>query len=166
VWDIPVVSLPIPAWLPDLTEAVAGQRFNENKLLEPLPVMAFFDAKKIVTKDSGANTCGHWAKWLLADRTVRTISPLSNVTVPEYVQRRIEENSLASLVEAVRIDPTNGMALAKLAQKTAEQETKDNPRRSGEADFLSRWAVERSPDDPEVKRIRAELSGHKVKNQP
>ena len=32
-----------------------------------------------------------------------------------------------------------------------------NPRRAGEADFLSRYALKLSPDDPTVKQIRAEF---------
>ena len=33
-----------------------------------------------------------------------------------------------------------------------------NPRRAGEADFFSRYALKLSPDDPTVKQIRAEFN--------
>ncbi len=37
LWNIPVASNPIPSWLPDLAETVAGQRLNEERILEPVP---------------------------------------------------------------------------------------------------------------------------------
>ena len=33
VWDMPAASLPIPDWLPELAEAIAGRRFNPMGLL-------------------------------------------------------------------------------------------------------------------------------------
>ena len=75
--------------------------------------------------------------------------------------RRIEENTLESLQEAVQLSPTNGLAFAQLARKVLEQV--DNPRRVGEAVFYSRRAVELSPNDAEVLRIRDEIKA-KTKN--
>ena len=77
--------------------------------------------------------------------------------MPEYIRRRIQENTLESLQEASRLSPTNGLALARLARKVLEQDAKDNPRRVGEADFFSRRAVALSPNDAEVLRIRDEI---------
>ena len=75
--------------------------------------------------------------------------------MPEYVRRLIEENTLASLQEAVRLSPPNALAFARLARRVLEQG--DNPRRVGEADFYSRRAVQLSPKDAEVLRIRDEI---------
>ena len=77
--------------------------------------------------------------------------------MPEYVQRRIQENTLESLQEAVRLSPTNGLAFARLARRVLEQDSKDNPRRVGEADFSSRRAVELSAKDAEVLSIRDQI---------
>ena len=41
-----------------------------------------------------------------------------------------------------------------------------NPRRAGEADFFSRYALKLSPDDPEVKQIRAEFIKAEAAQQP
>ena len=76
----------------------------------------------------------------------------------EYLQRRIKEDTLTSLLEAVRLAPTNALASAHLARRLVNQDAKDNPRRVGEADFFSRRAVELAPDDLEVLRIRAEVT--------
>ena len=73
------------------------------------------------------------------------------------MRRRVEENTLESLQEATRLSPTNGLAFARLAVRVLEQDAKDNPRRVGEADFYSRYAVKLSPNDAEVLRIRGEI---------
>jgi hypothetical protein len=99
-----------------------------------------------------------WAKWFFADPSTRTISPDASITVPEYVQRRIQENTLASLQEAVHRSPNNALAYARLAKQVRAQNDKDNPRRAGEADFFSRYAIKLAPQDPEVAKIRAEIA--------
>jgi hypothetical protein len=78
--------------------------------------------------------------------------------LPEYIARRIEENTLESLSQAVRLSPANGLAMARLARQimvlsssSGRQAQKHN------ADFYSQRAIELSPDDPEVRRIRAEI---------
>jgi len=43
--------------------------------------------------------------------------------------------------------PTKSLAFARLAQKVLEQDSKENPRRLGEADFLSQYAVKLAPND-------------------
>src|ERR1700687_4825445 len=108
--------------------------------------------KRQVTESSASDVWTRWAEWFFADPATRTISPFSDVSVPEYVHLRIQENTLESLQEAVRLSPTNGLAFARLARRVLEQE--DNPRRVGDADFDSRRAVELSPNDAEVLRIR------------
>ena len=83
--------------------------------------------------------------------------------MPEYVQSRIQDNSLESLREAVLLSPTNGVAFAKLAARVLQQGNQENPdpgetlQHLGEADFYSRYAVKLAPNDPEVARIRAEI---------
>jgi hypothetical protein len=83
----------------------------------------------------------------------RTLSPSSPVTVPEYVERRIEESTVESLREAVQLSSTNAAAFARLAMAVAAQSPSENPRRTVESDWLSRRAVELSPDNPKVWRL-------------
>ena len=63
------------------------------------------------------------------------------------------------------MSPTNGLALARLAKQVLAQSDKDNPRRVGESDFLSRHAVKLAPQDVEVAKIRAEIE-ELTKNLP
>ena len=104
----------------------------------------------------GTDVYSRWVRWFFADPSTRTISPFSSVTIPEYIERRIQENTLESLKEAVHLSPTNGLAFARLAKQVLAQSDQDNPRRVGEADFFSRYALRWSPNDPEVTKIRAE----------
>jgi hypothetical protein len=90
-------------------------------------------------------------------RATRTISAFSKITVPEYVQHRIEENTLESLREAALLSPTNGVAFARLAQAVVAQEPHESLRWLGEADFYSRHAARLSPTDADVLRIRGEI---------
>ena len=106
--------------------------------------------------NAATNYDARWAKWFCSDRSTRTISPVSNISVPEFVQRRIRQNTIESLQEAVRLAPTNGLALARLARQLLAQSDKDNLRHLGEADLYSRHAVKWAPQDPEVAKIRSE----------
>jgi hypothetical protein len=44
-----------------------------------------------------------------------------------------------------------------LAKQVLAQNDRDNPRRAGEADFLSRYAVQLAPQDAAVVKIRADV---------
>jgi WD40 repeat protein len=165
VWDVPVLPMPVPSWLPDLAEAFPQRRINSKGIFESVPVEELLRMRELVQQRTAQDFYSRWAGWLFADRHQRTISPFSMVTVPEYVQRRIDENTLESLLEAVQLAPTNALAFARLAAKTLEQSDNDNPRRMGEADFYSRRAIEWSPNDAQVRRIRAEIA-EQIKNVP
>jgi len=159
IWEVmPVTELPVPAWLPGLAEAVGGQRINAEGFSESVPLAEVLKIKRQLAESSAGDLCTRVAKWFFAERTSRTISPFSLITHAEYVQRRIEENSLASLREAVRLSPTNALASARLAVRLLEQDPKENPRQVGEADFYSRRAVELAPVDAQVMRIRTEVA--------
>jgi hypothetical protein len=132
-------------------------------MVEAVSAPEFVRLKRNLAHGSAGDVLSQWARWFLDDRGTRTISPFSSTTVPEYTQRRIQENTLESLHEAVSLSPTNGLAYARLARQVLAQSDKDNPRRVGEADFFSRRAVELSPDDPEVQQIRSEIE-RQVKN--
>jgi WD40 repeat protein len=158
VWEMSFGSAPVPPWLPELAESVGGRRLTGASVLEFVAAEEFLKLTDQLRTAPATNYYARWAKWFLADRTTRTISPLSSITVPDYIQRRIEENTLESLNEAVRLAPINGLAFARLAKQVLAQSDKDNPRRVGEADFFSRYALKWSPNDPEVKKIRAEIA--------
>ncbi len=159
IWEVTTVAdPPVPRWLPDLAEAVGGQRFNAEGLSESVPLAEVLKIKRALGESSAEDVCTRLAKWFFADRATRTISPFSSVTMPEYVQRRIEENTLASLQEAARLSPTNALALARLARWLVNQDPQANPRQMGEAAFYVRRAVELAPNALDILRIRDEVA--------
>jgi WD40 repeat protein len=157
VWRMPFGAGPAPSWLPRLAVSIAGKRLAGTRIFEPVGPEEFLKLQKQLTHNAGTNDYAEWAKWFCADRSTRTISPLSRISVPEYVQRRIGEETLESLREAVSLSPANGLAFARLARQVLTQNEQANPCRTGEADFFSRRAAELSPNDPEVQHVRAEI---------
>ena len=157
VWDVPSVTPPAPDWLAGLAEGAVGKRLNERGLLEAVPADALNAVKARVSAAATKDPLSAWARWFLDDPGTRTISPYSSVTVPEYVRRRVAENTLESLLAVTRLNPTNGLAYARLAQAVLAEDPVKNPRRVGEADFFSRHALQWSPNDPEVNRLREEI---------
>ena len=102
-------------------------------------------------------------KWSVSDRTQRTISPFSKLTVPEWIENRIKEGTLESLRTAIQMDPANarliahfGMALANLA--VAKKTDPDDARRArAEADYQTHRAVKLASENDEVKKLRTEV---------
>jgi serine/threonine protein kinase len=84
---------------------------------------------------------------------------------PEYVKRRIEENTLESVREAAQLAPTNSLAFARLARLVLAQSEEQYRNRVAEADSFSRYAVELAPQDAEVAKIRTEIEAQ-VKKLP
>jgi WD40 repeat protein len=157
LWEIPMVTLPVPRWLPELAEAIAGHRLNEQRIAEPVPVSELFRLKRQLSEVPTTNGWSRWVNWILADRSTRTLSPASAITMPEYIQRLVQADTLESLREAARLAPTNGLALVRLARRILAQEAAANPRALETVDYYCRRAVEFAPDDQEVRRTEAEI---------
>jgi WD40 repeat protein/tetratricopeptide (TPR) repeat protein len=115
VWEVPFHPDAAPAWLPDLAEAVGGQRIDAQNLAERVPLEELLQLRARLTSLSSSNSHAEWAKWFFARSAARTISPSSPITVLDYVEQRLRDHSLSSLRLAVRLSPTNGLAMARLA---------------------------------------------------
>ena len=155
IWDVPTVPLPVPDWLPDLAEAVAGQRIDDQDISLVTPIDELFKLRQRLGHVQETDYYHTWVKWFFAEGATRTISPWSAFTFGEYVQRQVEQNSLGSLREAVLVSPGNALALARLAVKVLAQDALENPRQFDEADWYSRQATTLAPTEPEVWRARA-----------
>jgi WD40 repeat protein/tRNA A-37 threonylcarbamoyl transferase component Bud32 len=158
IWEVPVAPLPIPAWLPDLAEALAHQRLNSQGISEGVSPMEILKVKRQVLASAAADSYSLWGKWFFADRATRAISPSSTVSVPEYVQRLVQENTPESLREALQLSPTNALAFARLALSTLNKQEKPDPSQLNEADFLSQRALQLSPNNAEALDVRAEVA--------
>jgi len=141
-----------------------GQAEN-LKLLTPEQVRASREkiAAKFLERFSKLTSLQRFMKWSVSDRRSRTISPLSQVTISEWMENRIKEDTAESLRAAMQIDPANARVTAHLGRRLADQALKqdsdpDEVRRDrGEADFLTRRAVKLAPDSDEVKKLRDEV---------
>ena len=157
MWEMNVGPIPVPTWLPELAVTALGETLDSSSIPAANPAATFLKLKQQLRLTPTTNFYNRWAQWFIADRETRTISPFSKLTVPEYVQGRIQENSLESLREAVLLSPNNGVAFARLAQAVVAKKPKESPNWLKEADFYSRYATKLSPTNAEVLRIRGEL---------
>jgi eukaryotic-like serine/threonine-protein kinase len=136
--------------LADLAEAVIGQRLGDSGSLEPTPPNLLVDVRQQLSRQPPTNALTRWLAWFLADRSTRTISPNSPVTIPEYVARCLEERSLAAASEAVLLAPNHAPALAHLAEMLLASPGSNAPDVTAEAEYLIRRAESLAPDNPDV----------------
>jgi len=147
-----------------VTLETAGQAEN-LKLLTPEQIRESWEkiAAKFLEPTSKLTPLQRFMKWSVSDRRSRTISPFSQLTVPEWLENRIKEGTVEGLRAAMQVDPANarltahlGRCLAGLALKQGSDP--DEARRArGETDFLTSRAVKLAPDSDEVKKLRDEV---------
>ena len=160
IWEVPPLPLPVPEWVLNLTEAAADRRLDEQGFFHRVDIAELHALKQQVSESAAVDVWTRWAKWIFADPASRTISPFSPLTVPEYARRRIQENTLESLREAVRLSPDDGLALARLGWAILAQPAADNPRQAGEAAWHSLRAVQCAPLEAEVWELRGDILEH------
>ena len=105
--------------MPRLAEAVAGQHLNERGVVEPLseePGRVLEEIREQLSRAPDGDDWTIWGRWFLANRSTRTISPFSKVTVPEYIEKRIKEKTPESLDEAERLAVGNAELLKRIEQ--------------------------------------------------
>jgi WD40 repeat protein len=117
IWDISPTGKAAPDWLLRLADAVAEQHLNDRGVFEPLsedPIDVLKQIKDQLGHERADDDWAIWGRWFLADRSTRTISPFSTVTVPEYIENRIKENTSASLDEAEQFAVGNAQLLDRI----------------------------------------------------
>jgi WD40 repeat protein len=97
IWEVTQAPLPVPDWLAPLAEAVAGLRINEQEVSEVLSVDVLYRLRQTLTANTALDHYARWARWFFADSATRTTSLSSDVTVPEYVKRRSDEDTYESV---------------------------------------------------------------------
>ncbi|SPE61404.1 putative WD40 repeat-containing protein [Verrucomicrobia bacterium] len=119
VWDVGLAPSRCPDWLLQLAEALGGNRLNARGLLEATTL----DRAKTIgqiretLKDQPDDGDGvMWGRWLLADCWTRTISPFSSLTVPQYIENRINENTPESLEEAEQLAGGNAELFRRVSE--------------------------------------------------
>jgi len=98
---------------------------NKQGVLEETRLSRAEALKQIREKlshESGDDDWVVWGRWFLADPSARTISPFSKITVPQYIENRIKENTAESLAEAERLAYGNVELLERISKARARLE--------------------------------------------
>src|SRR6266496_1562428 len=157
--------------LAELAEATGGATLEtvshaeHLKLLAPEHVIAAREkiAAKFARIPLELTPLQRVMKWSVSNRRSRTISPFSQVTVPEWLENRVKEGTVEGLRAALEVDPANARVTAYLGRRLADHAFEqggdpDEARRArGEADFLTSRAQKLAPDNDEVKKLRDEV---------
>jgi hypothetical protein len=117
-WSLPPVPSAAEPWLIELAEAMAGKSLDEQKVPTPVPIKKLMEIKAGLEQRPASNACTRWAKWILADRGTRAMSPGSSTTLDQYVSHLIEEDTLEGVEKAVSLAPANALAWAWLGIAT------------------------------------------------
>jgi hypothetical protein len=175
LWDTVIVTdkdtkedVLLLAELAEATSGVSLQTVDEAenpKLLAPEQMITSREkiAAKFFRPPSELTPLQQLLKWSVGDHRTRTISPFSQLTVPEWFENRIKEETVEGLRSALQVDPANARATAHLGRGLADLALKqgadvDEARRArGEADFLTSRAVKLAPNSEEVKKLREEV---------
>jgi hypothetical protein len=150
--------------LADLAEAtgcVALQTSGQGEImnvLTPEQVRATLEkiATRFVDPPLKLTPLQRFLKWSVSDRKSRTISPFSELTVAEWIEKRINKGALDDLQAAIQLDPANALLVAHFGRCLAEYQEGTDPaevqRKCAEADFQTRRALKLAPDNDEVKK--------------
>jgi WD40 repeat protein/Flp pilus assembly protein TadD len=157
LWEVLNPPLPAPEWLATLAESISGEQLSQRGLLEPSDPRDLGRLRAMLLESRSDDFYTRWAQWFFQDRSRRPISLHSSVTVVDYVQRRIEENRIGSLQDALRQSPTNALALARLGRAVLDDSPSPGLRLQGEALFLTERALELAPRLVEAWQRRAEV---------
>ena len=128
VWDVAPAPTRCPDWLLQLAEAISGKLLNKEGVLDPTRLNRVETLNQLRQKlaTQPDDDWVVWGRWLLADRTTRTISPFAKVTVPDYIERLIQEKTPRSLDEAEQL----ATGKPKILQRISEaRETLKQPKK-------------------------------------
>jgi WD domain, G-beta repeat len=187
LWDFPTINNSDSAedvlMLADLAEATGGivlQTSGQEKIQNALTSQQIQASRENIAARFSRpffelTPLQRLLKWSASDPRNRTISPLSELRIAEWVENRIQEGTLDALRAAIQVDTENarlialfGLALANLA--AAEETNPDVARRAvAEADYQTRRAMKLDPDNDEVRKLRDEVAKAQnidLKNHP
>lgn len=154
IWPLVQVNATPPSWLPELAEAVAGQRLPSELTTEGVPAESFLALKARFGNSPPEDEHADWLRWFLADRASRTVSPYSPRLVSEIMKDRqtiswprIPE-SLERSAQAICLAPTNGLGYAHKACALARIALTNPPAQLPAIAWLSERAIFLSPEHP------------------
>jgi len=174
LWDLPTVTdkdtveeIRLLADLAEATGGVALQTSAPTELLKELkPEQTGSIRARIAAAFPGLASkltpLQRLLKWAVADYWNRTISPLSETTVDQWIENQIEEGTLDGLRAAMQVDPANARLAAHYGRRLADYSLKNEGdpaeirRARDEADFQTHRGLQLAPDSAEVRALRVE----------
>jgi hypothetical protein len=102
-----------------LTEAISGQGLNKQGMLEMTTTNRFEVLEQIRKKLNSQldnDDWVRWGRWFLADPATRTISPSSEMTVRDYIDDQIKQQTATSLDEAKNLAVGNTNLLERISK--------------------------------------------------
>jgi WD40 repeat protein len=117
VWDQFPSPVPAPKWLPDLAEAIGGSRISDSGELKPVFPELLASLKAQLSAPTGTDYWSRVGRWYFSDPSSRSISPQSDVPLPDYVHHLIDSGTDDSLAEAQRAGAQNTDWLTEIAAK-------------------------------------------------
>ena len=100
VWDFAPRPSKTHVWLPVLVEVICRGTLTESgsfKGAEKTPADMINQIRQELSTDPVQDDWVQWTRWFLADPAERTISPFSQITVSNYIEQKINENTDTSL---------------------------------------------------------------------
>lgn len=156
LWDLPLPQQALPTQFLDLAEAVGGFRFNAASVPEQVPGVSTAALREAVLAQTGSGSVSAWIRWFVAAAHERKLSPETEVTLDQFTDRLVDENTPGSLREALHRRPSDPEIMARLGSKLA---TRRNPS-TGEKLF-GKYLVDRAalsmPSSDLVRFARAEV---------
>lgn len=115
IWEVVRAEAPAPAWLPDLAEAIAGERVGTQGSLEGVSASSYSELKRKLRELPDRETYAQWAKWFCADRASRPVAPSPSPNRNEFVAQLAAKfrakpdlpSAQENLREALQLDPLN-----------------------------------------------------------
>jgi len=118
VWDIAPPPSSCPDWLSKLAESIGGERLNNNGVFEEIAMndrsRVLAEIRDTLSHSDGADDWIVWGRWFLSHPAFRTISPFSTVTVGQYIDDLIREQTQESLAEAENLADGNSELLRRI----------------------------------------------------
>jgi WD40 repeat protein len=118
LWDVsPSFDGEVPSWISNFGEAIGGIRLGDNGRWVTVAFEEYVNTREQVLEHVSAGVLGDWAKWVMATRSERSISPNSQTGVREWIDRRMSSSNIMELRLALRLCPDHPTIRALLAEK-------------------------------------------------
>ncbi len=101
VFDLPTSSTAPPPWFQKLVSGFVSRKFSPTGVIESTEHPGSTALRSLIPKE-GNDAWANLARWLLASRTGRQLSPWGSLTVENYVQEILKREGPDALMEARR----------------------------------------------------------------